>query len=446
MAKFSRALVAFILLAVSATSNAAPANTTANTNSTTPTTTDSAVPEYATVAPINQNANAPIYAVDDTNMASPQPIREGLGATILGPVNIPIELQNPDLFAPPSSDHGVVGNAKWPMSLSSNRLQTGGWARQQNVQVMPMATEMAGVNMRLEPGAFRELHWHTSAEWAYVMKGTTQVTSIDPEGRNYVANVGPGDLWYFPPGVPHSLQATADGEGTEFLLVFDTGDFDENGTLLLTDWMAHIPMDVLAKNFQTDPSAFDHIPSHELYIFPAAPPTDDKAVEDPQGQVQVPFSFPFSQVKPTPLSGGTVKIVDSTTFNASKTIAMAEVTVEPGAMRELHWHPTQDEWSFFLEGEARVTLFAGSGNARTYNFQAGDVGYVPASFGHYVENVGNSTLHFLEIFKTDRFQDISLSQWLAVTPPAIVKAHLGFDDTTIAHLNKTKQTVVGPSH
>ncbi len=45
---------------------------------------------------------------------------------------------------------------------------------------------------------------------------------------------------------------------------------------------------------------------------------------------------------------------------------------------------------------------------------------------------------------TDLVQDISLQQWLALTPPELVKAHLGFDDTTIAHLNKTKQTVAAP--
>ncbi|KAI0312714.1 oxalate decarboxylase, partial [Amylostereum chailletii] len=418
-----------------------------------PTATGSAPPEFETVTPIGLASNDPIFAVGNETVASPAPIRGSLGASILGPVNVALEQQNPDLLAPPTTDHGSIGNAKWPMSLSHNRLQTGGWARQQNVKVMPAATEMAGVNMRLEAGAFRELHWHTAAEWGYVMTGTTQVTSIDPEGRNYIANVNEGDLWYFPPGIPHSLQATGDGEGTEFLLVFDSGDFDEDGTLLLTDWMAHIPMDVLAKNFQVDPSAFDHVPSSELYIFPAEPPAsgEPQAVEDPTGQVIIPYSFEFSKVQPTQHPGGTVKIVDSTTFNISTTIAAAEVTVASGAMRELHWHPTQDEWTFFLGGQARMTLFAGSGNAQTFDFQAGDVGYIPASFGHYIENVGNDTLHFLEVTKTafahrpyiDRFQDISLSQWLAVTPPAVVKAHLGFDDTTIAHLNKTKQAVVG---
>lgn len=139
-----------------------------------------------------------------------------------------------------------------------------------------------------------------------------------------------------------------------------------------------------------------------------------------------------------------MKIVDSTTFKVSKEIALAEIEVEPGAIRELHWHPTDDEWSFFVEGEARVTIFASGDNSRTFNYQAGDVGYVPASFGHYVQNIGNTTLKFLEIFKTDRFEDISLNQWLALTPPDMVKAHLGFDDETIDALQKQKPTVNGP--
>ncbi|KAI0322896.1 oxalate decarboxylase [Amylostereum chailletii] len=442
---FSRAFAALVILAT--VSVAAPTS-----NLTTPTTVSSqtasevasAPPEWETVPPASQDPNDPIFPDDATDVANPQPERGSLGGSILGPVNVPISLQNPDLLAPPTTDHGDIPNAKWPFSLSANRIQTGGWARQQNTDEMPLAKKMAGVDMRLEPGAIRELHWHTSAEWAYVLKGTTQVTSVDQDGRNFVANVGPGDLWFFPPGIPHSLQATGEGEGSEFLLVFDQGDFNEDGTFLLTDWLAHVPMEVLAKNFQTNISAFAHIPSEELYIFPSEPPVDDTPVPDPQGQVPNPFYFPLSKTNATQLSGGTVKIVDSTTFKASTAIALGDVTVEPGAMRELHWHPTQDEWTFFLEGQARVTLFASSSNARTFDFQAGDIGYVPAAYGHYVENIGNTTLHYLEIFNTDRFEDISLIQWLALTPPALVKAHLGFDDATIAHLNKSKPIVVGP--
>jgi len=257
---------------------------------------------------------------------------------------------------------------------------------------------------------------------------------------------GPGDIWYFPPGMPHSLQASDDNpDGSEFILVFDTGSFSEDSTFLLTDWLEHVPPEVLAKNFQVDIDAFKNVPAEELYIFPANLPEENTPVKSPQGQVDNPFSFSFSKVKPTKLSGGAVKVVDSSTFKISKTIAAAEVTVEPGAMRELHWHPTQDEWSFFIEGSARVTIFAAQSNARTFDFQAGDIGYVPASMGHYVENTGNTTLTFLEIFRDEKFQDVSLNQWLALTPPELVKAHLGFSDDVIAKLTKTKQTVIGPA-
>ncbi|KAH9050370.1 RmlC-like cupin domain-containing protein [Lactarius deliciosus] len=397
--------------------------------------------ESATIVPASDDPNFPIFPPGSDVPA--QPIRDGLGAAILGPQNLPLQQQNPDLLAPPTTDHGTVKNAKWSFSLSSNRMQTGGWARQQNVNAMPISTSMAGVNMRLEPGAVRELHWHKSAEWAYVIKGTTQITSVDQDGRSYIANVNPGDLWYFPPGIPHSLQATGDTpDGSEFLLVFPDGNFSEDSTFLITDWLAHVPKEVIAKNFQTNITAFDHIPSRELYIFPTEPPSTDVAPSNPQGQVPNPLSFAWSKVQATTHPGGTVKIIDSTTFKISTTIAAAEVTVEPGAVRELHWHPTQDEWTYYLSGNGRVTIFASSANARTFDYQAGDIGFVPATFGHYVENIGNTTLRFLEISNTERFQDISLTQWLALTPPALVKANLGLSDDTIAHLNKTKQFVV----
>lgn len=395
------------------------------------------------------------YASDDPNYPlwnpesdiTPEPIRSGLGGTILGPQNVPVELQNPDVLAPPTTDNGAVPNFKWPFSLSHNRLQTGGWAREQNVNVMPVATDIAGVNMRLEAGAIRELHWHTDAEWAYMLSGYVRVSTVTPDGQVYLADVGPGDLWYFPPGFPHSIQAkNTTEEGAEFLLIFDNGSFSEDSTFLLTDWLAHVPKEVIAKNFQTDISAFDRIPSHELYILPSHPPPADVATDMVvPNDTPIPYTFPMSQVEGTKTAGGTYKVVDSRTFTAATTICAAEVTVEVGGMRELHWHPTEPEWTFFISGEARITVFASSSNAQTSDFQAGDIAYIPPSFGHYIENTGNSTLKFLEVFKSGVFQDISLSQWLALIPHELVKAHLRVDDATIAKFSRTKQEVVGPA-
>lgn len=155
-----------------------------------------------------------------------------------------------------------------------------------------------------------------------------------------------------------------------------------------------------------------------------------------------PFTFAFSKVVPEKKMGGTVKVVDSRSFSVANKIAAAEVEIEVGGIRELHWHPTQPEWTFFISGEARISLFASQANAATYDFYPGDVAYIPPSFGHYIENTGNTTLKFIEVLKSSLFQDISLSQWLALTPPELVKAHLGFSDDTIAHLSNIKQTLV----
>ncbi|KAK7691032.1 hypothetical protein QCA50_006135 [Cerrena zonata] len=312
----------------------APRSTRSATS--TPSSTVSAPDASQTVPYASDDPNGVLWGPNDPDV--PQAIRGSLGATVLGPQDVGMVKENPDLLAPPTTDAGSVDNAKWPFSLSHNRLQSGGWARQENVGVMPFATSMAGVNMRLEAGAVRELHWHKTAEWGYILKGSVQITSVNQDGQNFLSTIGPGDIWYFPPGIPHSIQATGDlKDGSEFLLVFDDGSFSEDSTFLLTDWLAHVPKEVLAKNFQTNITAFDHIPAKELYIFPMDTPSDDASdVKSPQGTIPQPFTFKFSDLKPTQLSGGSAKVVDSTTFDVSKTIAAAEVTVEPGAMRELH--------------------------------------------------------------------------------------------------------------
>ncbi|CCM04232.1 uncharacterized protein FIBRA_06399 [Fibroporia radiculosa] len=407
----------------------------------------SAIPASETVALASDDPNAVLWNVTIDTDTDPQPIRGALGASIMAQQNIPLQQLNPDLLAPPTTDAGDIPNLKWPFSMSSNRLQTGGWARQTNINQLSIATSMAGVDMRLEAGAIRELHWHKTAEWAYVLSGYMQVSAVDSNGRNFLGTIGPGDLWYFPAGIPHSLQATNQTEdGAEFLLIFDDGDFSEDSTFLLTDWLAHTPKDVLAKNFGTTIEAFNNIPAQQLYIFPGNSPSPDAvAPEDPQGQVPSPYTYKFSEVTPTQLAGGSVKIADSTVFPVSTSISVADVTVEPGGMRELHWHPTQDEWTYYLGGAARVTVFASSSTARTYNYEAGDIGFVPATYGHYVENIGNDTLHFLEIFNTAVYADVSLNQWLALTPPAMVEAHLGLSQNTMDLLTKTKAVVVGPN-
>nr|WP_228035778.1 cupin domain-containing protein [Oculatella sp. LEGE 06141] len=134
-----------------------------------------------------------------------QPIRDGEGASILGPRNLSREAQDRDLIRPPKTDAGTLPNMRWSFADSHIRIEPGGWARQTTVRELPISTAMAGVNMRLDPGGVRELHWHKEAEWGYVLAGQTRVTAVDSNGNTFQDDLGEGDLWYFPPGIPHSI-------------------------------------------------------------------------------------------------------------------------------------------------------------------------------------------------------------------------------------------------
>src|ERR671924_841202 len=245
---------------------------------------------------------------------APEPIRDGLGASILGPHNLPLERENPTLLASPPTDSGTIPNLKFSFAAARNRLLTGGWAREVTVRELPVAQELAGVNMRLTPGGIRELHWHKEAEWAYMLAGRARITAVDQEGRNFIDDVGVGDLWNFPAGIPHSIQGLEDG--CEFLLVFDDGNFSENETFLITDWFKHTPPDVLAKNFGVPETAFARIPQdvdHERYIFPGPTPGPlvSDAVTAPAGTVPDRFSHRLMAQEPVRVAGGWARIVDS---------------------------------------------------------------------------------------------------------------------------------------
>src|SRR5262245_10363099 len=201
-----------------------------------------------------------------TNEPTPQPRRPGVGGTDPGPRNVMRDRQNPDLLVPPSTDHGTVPNLRFSFADAHMRLETGGWTRQVTVRELGVSKNIAGVNMRLNAGGVRELHWHKAAEWSYMLYGRARITAVDPQGRNFVDDVGVGDLWYFPAGIPHSIQGL-DPDGTEFLLVFDDGDFDEENTFLISDWFKYIPNEVLGKNFGVSASLFGHTPDPgELYV------------------------------------------------------------------------------------------------------------------------------------------------------------------------------------
>ncbi len=367
-------------------------------------------------------------------------------ATNPGPQNPALAGQFPMSNSPPATDIGDLPQFWASFNNAQRRIQAGGWARQVTQADFFISESISSVNMRLDAGGTRELHWHLAAEWAFMSYGNCRITVLDPAGRAYVADVKEGDLWYFPAGYPHSLQGLGP-DGCEFILCFDDGKASEFNTFLVTDWIAHTPPDVVAENFGVPVETFSKSYTHDLWIFQGKVPgplsADQDAVKSPKGLPPNPFTYSLGS-GPTArqTKGGKIQIADSRNFKASTTVAAALVTVQPGGLREMHWHPNADEWQYYIKGSAQMTVFAPGPKAATTNFNPGDIGYVKRSNGHYIKNVGNTDLVFLEVFNSAEFQDVSLSDWLTHSPPEMVAAHLNISPQDIARFPNDKPDVM----
>jgi oxalate decarboxylase len=199
----------------------------------------------------------------------------------------------------------------------------------------------------------------------------------------------------------------------------------------------------MTKNFGWDKATIAKLPKSALYIFPADLPKslaeDRAAVGGPSVQSPVQYTFKMASMAPQfRTQGGEARIVDSRNFPAAKNIAAALLTTKPGGMREMHWHPRDSEWQYYISGKGRFTVFSPVGQARTVDVNANDVGYVPANAGHYIENTGDTDLVALEMFAAHEFQDVSLRNWLSHLPPEMVTSHFGLDEATIKSIQAKK--------
>ncbi len=316
---------------------------------------------------------------------------------------------------------------RFALEKSEGRTQGGGVAKEATVRQLPISKGIAGVSMRLEPGSMRELHWHaTAAEWAFVVSGRVRTTVVDPQGRSETNDFQPGDIWYFPRGHGHMLQCLGN-EPCFFILVFDNGYFSEFGTFSVSDWIGHVPPQVLAKNFRVPAATFEAFPRQEVY-FAKGPVPPEPAAQPLQGLKPPPLTHRHSLLSQLPLhtfAGGREWRVEAKDFPISQTITGVVLELEAAALRELHWHPNADEWHYLLSGRVRVTLFGSRGRYREETLDAGDVGYIPQGYGHSIENVGSDTARILIAFNAGKYETIDLSQLLSAQPADVLATNFG---------------------
>jgi oxalate decarboxylase len=316
---------------------------------------------------------------------------------------------------------------KFALEKSQGKVIGNSFGKEATVTQLPISKGIAGVSMRLEPGAMRELHWHaTAAEWAFVIEGRVRTTVIDPQGNAETNDFDVGDIWYFPRGHGHMLECLG-ATPCQFILIFDNGYFSEFGTFSITDWIGHAPKSLLAKNFGLPEETFNSFPKGEVYFARGDVPPEQPAAPL-QGWTLPPETHKYRLLAQAPhriYAGGREWRVDSTRFPISKTITGVVLDLDPGSLRELHWHPNADEWQYIVDGQVNVTLFGSGGRFRVETLEKGDVGYIPQGYGHSIENVGDMPARVLIGLNAGIYEAIDLSQWIAGNPADVLATNFG---------------------
>jgi oxalate decarboxylase len=136
--------------------------------------------------------------------------------------------------------------------------------------------------------------------------------------------------------------------------------------------------------------------------------------------------------------GGREWRLGSDRFPIASTIVGVVLDLEPGGLRELHWHPNADEWQYVISGQVSATMFGSHGRYRIETLEQGDVGYIPQGYGHSLENSGDQPARLLLGFNTGQYEAIDLSTWLAGNPAYLLEANLGLDRSVIDHLPRNR--------
>jgi oxalate decarboxylase len=333
---------------------------------------------------------------------------------------------------PPVLAGAQLPSFRFQLGAVAPKSWNGGWAKEATVAEFPVSEKLAGVLMSLNPGGLRELHWHANAaEWAYVIKGQCRVTTINPQGQSQIADFAAGDVWYFPRGFGHSIQGIG-AEDCLFVLVFDNGYFSEFGTFSISDWVGHTPPEVLAKNFGVPAATFANFPKREVYIAkgPVPPPLPADPAPGTINPGTLTRRYRLLAQRPDTYPGGTNRLVSQREFPISTTITGALMRIKPGGMRELHWHPNADEWQYYIGGRARMSVFGSHGRVRLEEFNAGDVGYVPQGYGHYIENAGSEDLELLIVLNNGTYESISLANWMGANPHLLLATNFEVPEST----------------
>jgi len=293
-----------------------------------------------------------------------------------------------------------------------------------NVDALPLLKNVSFKVQRLAPGAAREPHWHHSAsELNCVIEGTGEMGIIGVDGTLTRIAIKPGSVTFVPQGRAHYMANTG---STELVIAMGFNSTRSTSSSLSNNLKAFgskglAQVTGLAASDFTMPSDTES----QIYTgFGTLARLDPAATALVDGAV---ISANFAGITGFANEFGTAKDIDATIIPGLDRVSMSFMTLEPGAMRDAHWHPHGTELIYIESGELEWGIQAPgkAGQSSVFTAKAGEAVALPEGWLHYAANTGTQKARLIVLWESTAPKSIELAGVLSVLPTELTLASAG---------------------
>lgn len=152
------------------------------------------------------------------------------------------------------------------------------------------------------------------------------------------------------------------------------------------------------------------------------------------------FRFGLEQSQGEVFEGGTKRTATARDIQGLRGLSIYSLTISPGCLRELHWHPNAGELSYCLEGQGRMGIFSPAGDHDIFDFRAGHITFIPRNYLHFIENTGAVPLRMIVAFSHENPEHIDVSESFDYFPSSVMAKPFGIPDELFERLPKRGDT------
>ncbi len=144
-----------------------------------------------------------------------------------------------------------------------------------------------------------------------------------------------------------------------------------------------------------------------------------------------PFNYRLGASAPQIFTDGKLRTATVANIASLAGLSINLLDIDPGALRELHWHPNAGEINYVLEGEGSIGILSATQETATFTIRPGSITYVPIGDAHYIRNTGPETLRLLVGFSNEAAQHQDFSSVLPWVPLDLLNQALGVAPGTL---------------